>query len=108
MCGSLRAQKACSTHFEAQLVHGKIHVLTNQTSEKVHKFGHDLFTGNTPVGKGLESVKGTPQHFFSEEGATKSDWYQLPRNLETIDIGSHNVGWHEIFAQAFDPIQLIL
>ena len=70
---SRRAQNTCSAHFKAHLVNGKVHMLTDKMSNGIHDFGHNLFTGDTPVGKGLENIKGTPQNLLGKDGITKSD-----------------------------------
>jgi hypothetical protein len=49
-----------------------VNVLTDNATSKIHEVGGKLVTGHTPIGQGLEVVKGTPQHILGPKGVTNT------------------------------------
>lgn len=90
------------------MAEGKAHILTEKRRDKVHEIGRQLVTGNTPVGKGLETVQGTPQHLLGPKGITKTDEFHMPEHIEEVYISGQEHGWIELFNHYLDSTPDIL
>lgn len=101
-------REGCSKQLVHDLAHGHVHVITEEARGKVHVIGKDLVTGHTPIGHGLEAIKGTPQHLLGPKGITKTEIFHLPENVEKIHIITHDVGVWETIKHLFDVSNLPL
>jgi hypothetical protein len=99
----LIVQKRCVSKLERHIASGKVYVRNEAAKQKLHAVGHDLFQGDTPVGKGLNSINGTPGHDLGSNVFTSGDVFNLPENVEgTIITSIHDTGWSEIIHHILD------
>ena len=98
--------KMCERHFQQKLAEGQVHIITEHGKELVHKVGHTLYEGNTPVGKRLNEFKEYPGYILNK-GIDKNEVVNLPENLEIIKIRLEGVGPAGLFNHALDATQLL-
>lgn len=83
----------CVNSYHSRLNNRPIHQLSKAGADKIHQIGHDLFTGNTPLGERLENTDGTIQYRLGPDGITASELWIAPSNAENISITGQYFGW---------------